>query len=157
MLQERNELSGPFQYADIPNMKTKPGDFSSFQPTLDKNVFLLTTSNMVTPVTFQNHTIQIAEKRQIIIENDENLWGAKEISNGLTAVGYKDKAEVSIYSDAKVINTFAMPNVESFGFLLLPDWDPVWSDKPSSAKPSFLSIDAHKVVLIDLAEKEHNV
>ena len=127
----KDEISGPFKYSDIPNLKKEPGDFSSFQPTLEKDVFLLTASNVVLPIIFEKNTIQIAEKRQIILEEKGNIWGAKEIADGTVAVGYNNMAEVNIYVDSKVTRTFTMPNVEAFGFILLPDWDPLWSPKIS--------------------------
>ena len=111
---------------------------------------------MITPITFKNDTIQIADGRQIIVGTEENIWGAKEIANGLIAVGYNNRSEIEIFQDSKVVNTFEMPNVESFGFWLLPDWDPLWNT-PSSDKPRFFAIDAHKVVLVDLADEVHTV
>ena len=35
VLKKGNELTGPFKYADIPGLKQTPGDFSSFQRTMD--------------------------------------------------------------------------------------------------------------------------
>ena len=99
----------------------------------------------------------LAEKRQIILEEKRNVWGAKEIADGTVAVGYNDTAEVNIYVDAKVTRTFTMPNIAAFGFILLPDWDPLWSPKISKEQTQFLAIDAHKVALIDLAKKDHEV
>ena len=123
---------------------------------MDQDVWLLSNSNMVTPVVFKNHTIQIADKRQRIVSTEENIWGAREIAPGLVAVGYNNRSEVDLFRDGKVDQTFALPNVEVFGFHLLPNWDPLWNE-PDSDKPRFLAIDAHKFVLIDLeAEKEEH-
>ena len=79
------------------------------------------------------------------------VWSIREIAQGIVACGFINKGTVELYEGGTCIGV-VYSNIQSFGFILAPSWDPTWSTEVNKNYPKLIALDNMGLVCIDLVD-----
>ena len=68
------------------------------------------------------------------------MWCVREIAQGTIACGYFNFDQIDLWENGELTHSINAC-VNSFGLILAPAWDPIWSTTIPKTKPKIIALD----------------